>query len=198
MFIKFWNGKLTGLLGAVILGITILFEKVMNYFISFLVRHNIKKCGKNLKIHIGFVYRYPKYIEIGNNVIIGKHTTLSSEGLSTQYLKIESGVSIGNMNKIDFSGGITIRENAHIAHNVLISTHDHGYDYRNEPMGKPLEIGKNAFIGSHCIILHNVNYIGKNALVGTGAVVTKNVPDNAIVAGNPGKILKYVNDEQKS
>jgi len=35
--------------------------------------------------------------------------------------------------------------------------------------------------------------IGKNAVIGTGSVVTKEVPDYAIVAGNPAKILRYVN-----
>ena len=81
---------------------------------------------------------------------------------------------------------------AHIAHNVLISTHDHGYDYRNKPTGKSLEIGEGAFIGSRSLILHNCNRIGKNAVIGTGSVVTKDVPDNAIVAGNPAKVIKYI------
>ena len=85
-----------------------------------------------------------------------------------------------------------IRENAHIAHHVLISTHDHGYDYRNTPIGKSLEIGEGAFIGSRSIILHNCNRIGKNAVVGAGSVVTKDVPDNAIAAGNPAQVIKYV------
>lgn len=81
---------------------------------------------------------------------------------------------------------------AHIAHNVLISTHDHGYDYRNTPIGKSLEIGEGAFIGSRSVILHNCSRIGKNAVVGTGSIVTKDVSDNAIVAGNPARVIKYV------
>ena len=35
--------------------------------------------------------------------------------------------------------------------------------------------------------------IGENAIIGAGSVVTKDVPDNAIVAGNPAKIIKYIN-----
>ena len=75
-----------------------------------------------------------------------------------------------------------------------ITTHDHGYDYRNKPTGKSLEIGENAFIGAKSVILFNCNRIGNNAVVGTGSVVTKDVPDNAIVAGNPARIIKYRDD----
>jgi len=51
-------------------------------------------------------------------------------------------------------------------------------------------IRKGASIGSGATILANV-IIGENALVGAGAVVTKDVPPNAIVAGNPARILRY-------
>jgi acetyltransferase-like isoleucine patch superfamily enzyme len=39
--------------------------------------------------------------------------------------------------------------------------------------------------------------IGENAIVGAGSVVTKNVPANAIVAGNPAKVLRYITEEQR-
>ena len=108
---------------------------------------------------------------------------------------IRQGVSIGDDCKIDFSGGVTIGKQAHVAHHVQITTHDHGYDYRNQPIGKALEIGEGAFIGSHSVILHNCNRIGKNAVIGTGSIVTKDVPDDAIVAGNPSRIIKYVTQD---
>ena len=50
---------------------------------------------------------------------------------------------------------------------------------------------KGASIGSGCTILANVT-IGENAIVGAGSVVTKDVPANAIVAGNPAKVLRYI------
>ena len=52
-------------------------------------------------------------------------------------------------------------------------------------------VKKGASIGSGATILSNTS-IGENAIVGAGSVVTKNVPPNAVVAGNPAKILRYV------
>jgi acetyltransferase-like isoleucine patch superfamily enzyme len=51
-------------------------------------------------------------------------------------------------------------------------------------------VKKGASIGSGATILANV-VIGEHALVGAGSVVTRNVPANAIVKGNPGKVLRY-------
>lgn len=58
-----------------------------------------------------------------------------------------------------------------------------------------LEIGHDAWIGSRAIITVGCERIGIGAVVGAGAVVTKNVPDFAIVAGNPAKLIRYRFDE---
>ena len=54
-------------------------------------------------------------------------------------------------------------------------------------------IRKGASIGSGATILSNIS-IGEHALVGAGSVVTKDVPPNAIVAGNPARILRYIEE----
>jgi acetyltransferase-like isoleucine patch superfamily enzyme len=50
-----------------------------------------------------------------------------------------------------------------------------------------------ASIGSNATILCNTS-IGANSIVGAGSVVTKNVPPNAVVAGNPARILRYITE----
>jgi len=52
-------------------------------------------------------------------------------------------------------------------------------------------ICKGASIGTGSTILANVT-IGENALIGAGSVVTKDVPPNAVVAGNPGRVRRYL------
>ncbi len=193
MLNKIWNNKFQSILSVLFLSIGIMNDKLLSKINTFLFLSNIKKHGNNCTIMRGVYCRYPNYIEFGNDVIIGNYSRFSTEFPRDHYLILEDNVSIGQKCSIDFSGGILIKKEAHIAHDVLISTHDHGFDYRNKPIGKALEIGENAFIGSRSIIMHNCNYIGKNAVVGTGSVVTKDVPDYAVVAGNPAKIIKYIN-----
>ena len=52
-------------------------------------------------------------------------------------------------------------------------------------------VKKGASIGTSATLLGGVT-IGENALVGAGSVVTKDVPANAVVAGNPAKVIRYV------
>ena len=54
-------------------------------------------------------------------------------------------------------------------------------------------IGENALVGVDCIILPSV-IVGKNAIVGAGSVVTKDVPENTIVAGNPARKIKMIQE----
>lgn len=55
--------------------------------------------------------------------------------------------------------------------------------------GKPL-IGDNVSIFTHSVVIGNVR-IGNNVTIGAGSVVVKDVPDNAVVVGNPARVLRY-------
>ena len=109
---------------------------------------------------------------------------------------------------IDASGGLTIGEGVVISVNVILLTHDWSllkrYMARNvvadgmnfEKLAfKPVCIGVETFIGAGAIILPGTT-IGKYCIVGAGAVVKANVPDYAIVVGNPATCIGDTRDEK--
>jgi acetyltransferase-like isoleucine patch superfamily enzyme len=119
------------------------------------------------------------------------------------FVEIQKGASIGKNCKI--SSHSFICEGVHISNNVFVG---HGVMFTNDmfpratnPDGSQqteedwslLEtfVLEGASIGSNATILGGI-IIGKNALIGAGAVVVKDVPDDAVVAGNPAKIIKYL------
>lgn len=197
MFRKVWNNKFKGLFGFCVILLNTIIKRTSDLICQIGFLNNINKSGKGCKVLRGLYYRYPDCIKIGNNIIIAEDCSLISEStlnIKTANLIIKDNVSIGRRCEIDFSGGVYINCNAHIAHDVMIITHDHGYQYSSVPIGKPLIIGENAFIGNRVVVLFNCNYIGNNSVIGTGSVVTKDVPDNVVVAGNPAKIICSVDD----
>lgn len=104
-------------------------------------------------------------------------------------INIEDGVSIGPKVLLDGRKGLTIGKSAVIAYEAIIWTLNHDYNDLNFcGKGAPVEIGEYAWICSRSIVLPGVK-IGKGAIVASGAIVTKNVPDYAIVAGIPAKVV---------
>ncbi len=197
-----WNNKLAGLPGATWSVFSIMWARFADWLTTRVVLGNLKYHGKKIRLMRGCVFRYPQWVVIADNVIVGKDTVFTAE-ICKEYdnfegkgfLSIEKGVSIGNNCEIDFSGGITINKEAHLAHHVHIITHNHGYNYKNQPTGTQLEIGEMAFIGSGSIILDKCCRIGKSSVVGAGSVVTKDIPDYAVVAGNPARVIRFIQFE---
>ena len=111
------------------------------------------------------------------------------------YILAPMKISIGSYSHInqgcllDGRGGISIGNSVSISHRVQIMTGTHDIqskDFRGYV--KPVFIGDYAFIGVGATVLGGIK-IGKGAVVCAGAVVTKSIPDFAVVAGVPSKII---------
>ena len=103
-----------------------------------------------------------------------------------------SGIGI----RAQINGKVIIGNNVMMGPDVCIYVRNHAFDRTDIPMNlqgftpeKPVVIEDDVWIGARVIILPGV-HIGTGAVIGVGAVITKNVPDYAVVGGNPARILK--------
>jgi acetyltransferase-like isoleucine patch superfamily enzyme len=105
---------------------------------------------------------------------------------------------IGNGTEIICCASISIGRRCLFGPRVIIYDSDfHGVhpEKRSSPNVAPVSIGDNVWIGTEAIILKGVN-IGKDAVIGARCVVTRDVPQGAIVTGNPMKIVGSVYEKQ--
>jgi acetyltransferase-like isoleucine patch superfamily enzyme len=161
---------------------------------TFLYRRVLKNCGHGTKFGKGVYIGFPKNVVIGKHVKLGEQVILNSELLEGRLI-IEDRVQLSQGVVIDFTGGVEVEDDVLFSAGVKVITHDHGYDPRSKPIAYNLHIGEGAWLGLNAIVLSSVKTIGKYAIVGAGAIVTKPVPDYAIVAGNPARIIKYRSDQ---
>lgn len=130
----------------------------------------------------------PETLVVHNSLFIRPHQ------LKGGYLKLGKRVGINHHVEIDYSGGVEVEDDVWISQYVLIETHKHTIITRDLKKDQSillneLTIGRDAWIGAYVVILPGVKKIGMGAVVGAGAIVTKDVPDYAIVAGNPAKFI---------
>lgn len=93
---------------------------------------------------------------------------------------------------------ITIGDGCMLAHGVYITDADwHDIYDRTQAIGatEPVRIGNNVWLGDHAFVCKGVT-IGDNSVVGANAVVVRDVPPNAVVAGNPAKLVKQLDPDR--
>ena len=141
----------------------------------------------------GVVVYHPELVNL-YNCTIGAETRIGT------FVEIQGGARIGERCKISshcfICEGVEIEDGVFLGHGVMF-TNDR-YPQATGPDGslqgkddwtlEPTRVRSNASIGSNATILPGVT-IGERALVGAGAVVTRDVPDDAIVAGVPARII---------
>lgn len=131
----------------------------------------------------------------GSNV---QYKYLSSTYVSADLLTIEDNVFIGPNAHIDATGGVTVKTGCIFAPSVTIYSRAHNYDsvdlrglpFDNRVLCKPVIVGEYSWIGRGAVIMPGVS-IGKGCVIGANAVITKDIPDYAVVVGNPGKVVKF-------
>ena len=102
--------------------------------------------------------------------------------------------------KLMDSGKITIGNNVFIAPNVCLVTEEHAMDVPQRLAGleytHPVNIGDNVWICTGVIVLPGVT-IGENSVIGAGSVVTKDIPPNSLAVGNPCKVIRTLEQNER-
>ncbi len=154
-----------------------------------LVADNVK-LGKNVKI---FAFTNLYGCEIGDDSKIGT------------FVEIQKGARVGSRCKVSSHSflceGVILEDEVFIGHGVMFTNDrlpratatDGKLQTEADWKCESTVIKKGASIGSGATLLCGIT-IGERAIVGAGSVVTKDVPKNAVVAGNPAKVLRYLPD----
>lgn len=176
-----------------------------------------KKTGRGLIIGRNVVVRHAGNIELHDNVTIDDNSLIDGRGAGDAGLVIEDNViinrncmlqakagpikmgartTIGSNSVIVSMSGVEFGEAVLVAGNCYISAGAYHIDDLTKPIMDqgayskgPIKIGNHVWIGTSAVVLDGVS-IGDGAIIGAGAVVNKDVPENAIVAGVPAKVIR--------
>ncbi len=144
------------------------------------------KLGQGVRI-FGFVNLYG--CEIGDEVKIGT------------FVEVQKGAKIGNRCKISshtfICEGVTLEDEVFVGHGVMFTNDLYpratnsggGLQTEADWQCVPTRVKRGASIGSGATLLCGIT-VGENALIGAGSVVTRDVPDWAVVVGNPARVVK--------
>jgi acetyltransferase-like isoleucine patch superfamily enzyme len=156
--------------------------------------------SKDVKLGEGVVIHHPDLVNL-YGCFIGPATRIGT------FVEVQKGATVGARCKVSshtfLCEGVHIEDGVFIGHGVMFINDSFpravtaSGDLQTEADWKVVEtrVKTQASIGSNATILSGVT-VGERALVGAGAVVTKDVPDHAIVAGVPAKVIGDVRNRQ--
>lgn len=140
--------------------------------------------GKSMWVFTPFYCEYGVNIHVGNDVFVNYSCTL----LDISPITLEDGVWLG--------ANVTIATPCHplIAAERVNQNYPDGY--HDLEYSKPVRIQKNAWIASNVVICGGVT-IGEGAVVGAGSVVTRDIPAGCIAVGNPCRVLRKIDEDDR-
>lgn len=134
-----------------------------------------EECGVNVNIEAG------AYFGSGKGIAIGDHSGI---GVDARIL-----------------GPVKIGKNVMMGHEVLLIGQNHKFSDLHIPMSQqgydreePITIGDDGWVGARAIILPGVS-LGRGVVIGAGSVVTQDIPEWAVAAGNPARVIRFRKQE---
>ncbi len=124
--------------------------------------------------------------------IIREHATIGKDAVIMMNATINIGAVIGEKTMIDMNavigGRAEIGKNCHIGAGAVIA------GVIEPPSKTPVIIEDDVLVGANAVVLEGVK-VGKGSVVAAGAIVTQDVPENAVVAGSPARIIKMKDEK---
>ena len=160
--------------------------------------------GKNFKSRgrVLFFRAIGTSITIGNNVTFNSLSRFNHRGINHPCILETNNngiISIGD--NCSFSGvsicsdlSISLGNDVLCGANTMIADRDGHSDKYPQFKPKCIIIGNNVWIGMNSVIMKGVT-IGDNSIIGANSIVTKDIPANCIAAGNPCKVIKYIEND---
>ena len=146
-----------------------------------------------------------RFIEIGENTMIGPHVALSAgmapgqECLSQPVVRIGDRCLIGRGSGIVGHFSIDIGDDVWTGHHVYITDQNHGYDNVDIPISqqsmpeKPVRIGSGSWLGHGTVVLPGAD-IGEHVVIGANSVVTGCIPSFSVAVGAPARVVKSMSE----
>ncbi|MET7904938.1 acyltransferase [Streptomyces sp. NPDC005355] len=156
--------------------------------------------GTRLAFPQGTIFGEP-WIQLGDHCVIGEQVTLTAgmmPGLDLgpdPILRLGNGVVLGRGSHVIASQSVEFGDDVFCGPYVYVTSDNHSYDDPDQPIGRqwprsaPVAIGSGSWLGAGAVILPGAR-LGRNVVVAAGAVVRGEVPDHAVVAGAPARIIR--------
>ncbi|UGY94842.1 acyltransferase [Streptomyces gobiensis] len=162
--------------------------------------------GTRLAFPQGTVFGTP-WMELGDHCVIGAEVTLTAGMMPDldlgpdTILRLGDGVVLGRGSHLIADTQVTIGDDVFCGPYCYVTSTNHSYDDPHAPVGKqwprtaPVEIGAGSWLGHGAVVLPGAR-LGRNVVVAAGSVVRGEVPDHAVVAGAPAKVVRRWDPEE--